>query len=192
MNKELEARLRKELTQYKKRIDEIYDPVDKVETVGEFLKYVMEMNKVHEIVLATPMLYEDLKDFHKPKYADYTIDEKISWYQPGSPNFYWYEPKWLSNTSEFYDCLTLEKYNRRGTYEPDELIMIVRIGIIDGIVKYTSQTAPNEGNIEPETGWLKMANILDYERWLKIADAIISIPDVMTHSETYKELHSLR
>ncbi|MCM1139182.1 MAG: hypothetical protein NC453_11490 [Muribaculum sp.] len=198
MKKDLKKRLLQEVEECRDHIKDIYEPIDKVEAVGNLLKSIMEAVGVNEVLLASPFNDEvEMEDYSNldALWTDYTIEDFIAMYKDkdllhsnGFKVFPWYQPEWISMAD-------IDTYPDRLT--PDgPTANIVRIGIIDNVVKFTCQISIGDcaaGPLEdlPETEWLKLQNHIAPNRWLEIAEAIIKIDEILEYTKKYPGLHKL-
>ena len=127
--------LKNELKALKAKGKGIYDPIDKIGMLAAFIKRILESQGVREVILASPFG----PDFHWDEYADgenyceETMADCIKAYVTKDPDYRWYEPYWLVYEEPFSntDCLTI--------YDRLNITTIVRLGIINGEVKFTKQ-----------------------------------------------------
>lgn len=143
--------LERRLNECKVRIASIYDPIDKITEIGLLLKSILETNCVNEVVLATPLdcelKLEEYDTIDLVKYfcegTDHSFLEYIESRKNGSEVFSWSEPSWIMwnnedtfDESEYYDVLS--QYNGLNR------TIIVRLGIVDGAIKFTCQKTLQE------------------------------------------------
>lgn len=201
-NKAALKSLEGELNDIKATIKETSDPIDKIAVLADFIKRIIESQGVREVILASPFG----PDFHWEEYADgenyceETMADCIKAYEAKDPDYRWYEPYWLCYEQPFRDtdCLTI--------FDRLNITTIIRLGIIDGEVKFTKQDLlqreiddipgmpdPNyDEQLCPESEWLKLANIPDPNRWYMIAQALLLKPIIWEYTQTYPQLHRLK
>lgn len=202
--------LERRLNACKVRIASIYDPIDKITEIGHLLKSILETNGVHEVVLATPLDCElKLEEYDTIDLVEYFCEgtdhsflEYIESRKNGYEVFSWSEPSWIMwNNTETYDESVY--YDILSQYNGLNRTIIVRLGIVDGIVKFTCQKilqeevddlpgcAVGEPEEQPETDWLKLANIASVNKWLLIAHLLLNNDTIWEYSKKYPQLHKL-
>ena len=181
-------KLNEELKSLTPKIQKIYDPVDQITLISGFIKRILESQEVDEVVLASPFGPDfDWDEYGGTNYDDETMADCIKAYQTHNPDFEWLEPYWL-------DCLTVFDHLNRTT--------IVRLGIVDGEVKFTKQglLQPEVDDIpgmpdprypatlSSESEWLKLTNIPRPSKWYVIARALLQKTEIWQYNATYPEL----
>lgn len=162
--------------------------------IGDAIKSLLDAHRVKEVVLASPVRpdyalsdYEDGFDMEgiEPDISAEDVEE-------------WWMPEWLINYND--SILELVKDVRApGDDFPHgrrDSTLLVRLGIVDGEVKYTKQPKwfdeiTWDSGEEPESDWLPIASISDLAFWRELLEALGKVNDVWIYTSQYPNLQRL-
>lgn len=184
-------------------VKETKDPIDKIRLISDYIKKVLQSKGVKEVLLASPFG----PDFTWDSYADgenyegMTMLDYVNEYKEHSQEIEWLEPNWICYGPGFSDS----PYGDFALYDYDDFdrTIVVRVGIVDGELRFTQQTLrqnevgdlpdcpEGDSQLEPESIWLKPANMPDYIKWDIILSILLNQEEVWEYTAAYPELHRL-
>ena len=179
------------------QINHLYDPIDSIEKMQLFIKKILESQNVSEVVLASPMGPEI--EFEKYETDDHWLGASIfdaidAYVNDTDPEFEWWEPIWVA----YKDSGTNEETGLSLYYESndEERHIVVRLGIVDGDVKFTRQDvfydSDFHGTINKETEWLRLYNVPDSYFWYQLIVILLTKKEVWEYNEKYPQFHKLK
>ena len=179
------------------QINLLDDPIDKIAKMQPFIKKVLESHNVSELVLASPMGPEI--EFEKYETDDNWLGASIfdaieAYVNDSDPEFEWWEPIWVA----YKDSKTYEESGLSLYYESndEERHIVVRLGIVDGVVKFTRQDVFYDSNykstINKESGWLRLENVANDYFWLQLIVILLTKKEVWEYNEKYSKFHKLK
>ena len=183
------------------QLNHLYDPIDKIALMQPFIKKVLESQNVSELVLASPMGPE--LDFDQYETDDNWLGASIfdlieDYINDADPEFEWLEPIWIAfKDSKHWEETDLSLYVHKNIDEfEEERQIVVRLGIFDGIVKFTRQVVLYDSDISKtinkESDWLRLENINDDYFWLKVIEILLTKKEVWEYNEKYPQFHRLK
>lgn len=182
-------RLRQEFRKVRLKVNESFDPVDKISILEVFIKKILESQDVKELLLANPFGPEIDESTYETgdNWIGHTMAEAYEAFQDQDPGFEWWESPWIvsSGYTIYYQ-----------DWDPRKVC--VRLGIVDDTVKFTSQTLEcvdeysEETDLLPETDWLKLNNIGDADFIIQLIELILYTPKMWEYSAKYPGLHKMK
>ena len=194
--------IKEEFVKIRDRINQYEDPLDRISLISTYIQELMDSRSTTQIVLSVPCPVtsspENIDADIRFSYDDNICLEDIYDEFKNDEVLIWFEPDWLSKCNrKLKGCSSII----RETYIEDQSLyiftQIIRIGIIDGEIKFTLQKGESSNmdelfdpdNIGKESTWLKMGNIPDPTYWLGIANLLLNCEDIWIYSSMYRRLH---
>lgn len=179
------------------QINLLNDPIDKIAKMQPFIKKVLETQNVSELVLASPMGPEI--EFEKYETDDHWLGASIfdaieAYVNDTDPEFEWWEPIWVA----YEDSKPREETGLSLYYEnnDDERHIIVRLGIVDGVVKFMRQVVLFDSDwhktINKESDWLRLENVANDYFWLQLTVILLTKKEVWEYNDKYPQFHKLK
>lgn len=178
-------------------INEIFSAIqgETFTKIGAAIKSIFQAHGVKEVVLASPVR----PDFALSDYAEGFDLEGIEPDVNAAEVEEWWMPQWLYDYND--SILELVKDVRApGDDFPHgvrDSTLLVRLGIVDGEVKYTKQPKwfdeiSWDSGEELESDWLPIASIPNLAFWRELLKALTEVKDVWTYTSQYPNLHKLK
>lgn len=175
-------------------LDSIYDPLDKIDRIADFIKEILNAYGTDEVVVASPLVseaetIEEFEDCLK-EYEEMSLEEAYEHLKSGE-KIIWYEPYWS------YKGITRDiLFDNQSLWTETT---IVRFGIINNKLMITLQqgkaTGPEEAadpeNIEFETDWIKPGNIYGVQYWIDLAKLLLNCDDIWKFNKLYPGIKKL-
>lgn len=189
-------------------LDNYYDPIDKIEHLGDFIKEILEAYGTNEVVLAAPVEicidYELLPSTDAVKNEEENCEDtaelenlinEISDELKKDQTIQWMDPEWVREQG----LIEMDIYHYNHSLWFGNLI--IRIGIVDGAVKFTWQQNQGESSdeicstgYEKESDWLKLDNmaIFGVKFLVELTDLLLSCPEIWEYTFKYPQFHKLK
>lgn len=192
-------------------LDNYYDPIDKIEHLGNFIKELLKAYGTNEVLLATPLdidsdfiddfLYEEEmvknEEYESDKLELETLIKETADQLKQDQTIQWTEPVWIYEHPTGLIQMEINHDNFSVWFQT----LIVRIGIVDDTVKFTWQQHQSDclddicmTDYEKETDWLKIGNMaaLGIETLIKLVDMLLSCPKIWKYTFKYPQFHKLK
>ena len=190
-------------------LDNYYDPIDKIEHLGNFIKELLKAYGTNEVLLATPVnvaLEYDLLSFPETEAAKNEEDKSEEFVEfenlinetsdklKQNQTIQWMDADWIREHNGLTE-MDIYHYNNSVWFH----FLIVRIGIVDGDVKFTWQQCQSKNlddceDYEKETDWLILGNmaVFGVKFLIKLINLLLSCPEIWEYTFKYPQLHKLR
>lgn len=180
------------------KVNETFDPIDKISILEVFIKKILESQDVKELLLGNPFGPDIDESTYETgdNWLGHTMEEAYVAFQDQDPSLQWWESPWIAYTYPW------DTHNESGhtiyyqSWDPSKIC--VRLGIVDDTVKFTSQTLEcvdkhgDKTNLLPETDWLKLGNIGDPDFIIQLVELILEVPKIWQYSAKYPGLHKMK
>ena len=179
------------------QVNLLHDPMDKIAKMQPFIKKILEVHNVSELILASPMGPEIEFDNYETddNWLGASILDAIDAYVNDSdPEFEWWEPIWVA----YVDSNTNKETGLSLYYEDndEERHIVVRLGIVNGVVKFTRQVVLLDSDwrktINKESEWLRLENINDFYFLYQLIIILLTKKEVWEYNEKYPQFHKLK